>query len=155
MTAPQTPNPYLPSQRFFPEDPSFLHRELNNSYVDIAKSVNLREIGVYSQSLTATGQVFEVLPGTQSQEAQRQIYIIGAIAPGATSSTDHNLINFTMFTHIYGVAQTSTNIWEPLPYASVTANANVELSVTQTQIVIKNGAAAPAITSVIVVLEFI
>jgi len=151
------PNPYLPTQRYFPEDPQFLQRELNNSYVDIAKSINIREIGVYSQSLTATGQVFEYLTDTTSQEAQRHIYKIGAIATGTTVSTNHNIESeeFTMFTRIYGVALTDTNVFEPLPYASVTANANVELSVTQKQIVIKNGAAAPNITQVIVVVEFI
>lgn len=149
------PNPYLPSQRFFPEDQKLLQRELNNSYVDIAKSVNIREIGVYSESLTATGQTFEFLDTSRSQEAQRQVYNIGAINAGATLNTDHGLSGFTLFTRIYGVAQTTTNVWEPLPYASVTANANVELSVTMTQIVIKNGAAAPNISQVIVVLEFI
>lgn len=152
MTA---PSPYLQDQRFFPEDPKLLQRELNNSYTDLAKSINLREIGIYSKSLTASGQTFEFNSDTTSQEAQRQVYAIGAIAAGATSTTDHNLSNFTMFTRIYGVAQTDTNIWEPLPYASVTANANVELSVNMTSIVIRNGAAAPAIVQVIVVLEFI
>jgi len=149
-----TPNPYLPSQRNFPEDPKFLHRELNNSYVDIAKSVNLREIGVYSQSTTAAGQTFAFLPSTQSQEAKRQVYSLGSINAGATLTTPHDLSGFTTFTRIYGVATTASD-WEPLPYASVTANANVELNVTSTNIVINNGAAAPAITSAIVVIEFI
>ena len=150
-----SPNPYLPSQRTFPSEQDLLLRELNNSYVDIAKSVNIRELGVYSQSLTATGQTYEFEPDTESQEAQRQIYNIGVIATGATLTRDHNLSGFTMFTRIYGVAMTDTNIYEPLPYASVTANANVELSVNQTVITIKNGAAAPNISQVIVVLEFI
>lgn len=146
-----TPNPYLPLQRFFPDDPKLLQRELNNSYVDIAKHLNNREIGTYSQSTTPTGQTFEVLPDTQSQEAQRQIYVITSL----TNPTPHNLTGFTTFTRIYGVAQTATD-WRPIPYASATFVTNqIELNVDNTNINIINGGTAPAIVQAIVVLEFI
>jgi hypothetical protein len=148
------PNPFLPTQRYFPEDSQLLTRELYNSYVDIAKSVNLREIGVYSQNLTATGQTFELLPSTASQEAQRIVFVISSIN-GVTSTTAHNLTGFTQFTRIYGVAQTATD-WRPIPYASATLVTNqIELKVDNTNITIINGATAPTITQAIVVIEFI
>lgn len=150
-----TASPYLPNQRFFPDEPSLIQRELNNSYSDIARSVNARDIAIYSQSAVATGQRFDIMQNTMSQEAQRKVTMFGTIAPGATSSMPHELTGFSMFTRIYGVATTAID-WRPMPYTSATAvNAQIELLVTPTLITIINGAASQNIVSAIVVVEFI
>lgn len=146
-------SPFLPTQRFFPQDEG-LQRELNNSYTSIASAVNDRDIAVYSQSVISTGQKFDFLADDRTQEARRKVIRFGAIAAGATVSLAHGLSGFSTFTRIYGVARTSTN-WEPLPYASNVANTLVELFVDFNNVTIINGAAAKAILDVIVVVEFI
>lgn len=147
-------SPYIPNQRFFPAEGEFLQRELNNSYTDISNAVNARDIAIYSQSTTSTGQRFDFIPDDQSQESMRKVILFGAIPAGNTQVLPHGLTGFTTFTRIYGVAQTAT-LWRPLPYASSVAANNVELFVDFTNITIINGAAAPAIVSAIVVVEFI
>ena len=46
---------------------------------------------------------------------------------GATHSFAHGITGITTFTRIYGTATTSTPTYLPLPYASNTANNNIEI----------------------------
>ncbi len=148
--------PYLPNQRYFPVEGELLQRELNNSFADIAKSVNSRQIGIYSQSVVATGQRFDIDPAVPTEEAKRRIIMFGAIpANGVPVSLPHNLSGFTRFTHIYGVGQTQ-NDWRPIPFTSVVAVTDqISLVVTRTNVTITNGTTGVALQSAIVVLEFI
>lgn len=154
-TANTSQSPYLPNQRFFPDESQYLQRELNNSYSDVAKAVNARDIAIYSQSEVATGQRFDFIPDARTQEAKRKVIMFGAIpANGVAQTVPHRITGFSTFTRIYGVGTNGT-VWRPLPYASNTANNLVELFVNRTDVTIINGAAAVAFTSAIVVLEFV
>lgn len=147
--------PYLPNQRYFPIEGELLQRELNNSFADIAKSVNAREIGMYSQSVTATGQRFEMERSEPSEESKRRILMFGPIAAGATSVLPHNLSGFDRFTRIYGVGQTQ-NDWRPIPFSSVVAITDqISIVVDRVNVTIRNGATGVALQSALVVVEFI
>lgn len=148
---------FLPTSEVFPEDDSQFLIKLTNLYTDIANAVNLREIAQYDLAEFITGEQWFTSGNAQVKRSTfRRVYSIGAIATGATSTTAHGLTGFTAFTHIYGTCITDVVDYRPLPYVSATAvNAQISLTITGTNIVIVSGAAAPNITSAIVVLEFL
>lgn len=151
----QTQNNFLRTSREFPSNLENLTLELDKSYVDIANAVNVRTIGVFPINRpTVTGESF-FLVSNQRQQSLRQVFKIGAIAPGATLTTPYSINGFSQFSRIYGTCITNVPDNRPIPYASVTANANIELRVTSTNIIVSVGAASPAITSGIIVLEWI
>ncbi len=148
---------FLPTSEVFPEDDSQFLIKLTNLYTDIANAVNLREIAQYDLAEFITGEQWFTSGNAQVKRSTfRRVYSIGAIATGATSTTAHGLTGFTAFTHIYGTCITDVVDYRPLPYVSATAvNAQISLTITGTNIVIVSGAAAPNITSAIVVLEYL
>lgn len=149
--------PFLQTSVFFPDEFDEFRVKFLQLYIDIANCVNVREISVYDLQEFLTGERWFTVGDPQTKrQTYRQAYQIGAIAPGATSTTAHNITGFTAFTHIYATAITSIPDNRPIPYASVTAvNQQIEIKVDATNIVIINGAASPAITSAIVVLEYL
>lgn len=126
-------------------------------YIDQANAINIRQIGIFEQNQSVTGQqFFNVTNQQQPRLSFRKVFPIGAIAAGATSTTAHGLTGVTSYTHIYGTAITGVPDNRPLPYSSATlVTDQVSLTVTATNIVIVNGATAPNITSAIVVLEYL
>lgn len=149
-------SPFLPTSQVFPEDTGQRIIVLTDNYTSVAQAINQREIGVFETVEQLNGQQFFNTTNPEKKRfAYRKVFSIGAIAAGATSNTAHSLTGVTAYTHIYGVAVTASDS-RPIPYASSTAvNAQIEINVTGTNIVIVNGAAAPAITSAIVVLEYL
>lgn len=141
--------PYLPNSRVFPEDLPQLAFEVNKTYVDIANSMNNRTIGVFpTNSRAITGETW-FLNGA-SQQTLRQVYLItggGSVPHGLTFD------NINYFTRIYGNF-TDGSKWYPLPYTDVTAANQISLEVDSTNIVITLGGGAPAITSGIIILEW-
>ena len=152
-----TRSPFLATSQVFPEDLSQLLIVLTQVYIDQANSINIRQIGTYDQTQSVTGQLFFNLSNAQQPRLSfRTVYPIGSIAAGATSTTAHGLSGVTSYTHIYGTAVTAAPDNRPIPYSSTAAvNQQISLTVTATNIVIVNGAAAPNITSAIVVLEYL
>lgn len=149
-------SPFLPTSQVFPEDTSQRLIVLTDNYTSIVQSINQREIGTFETVEQLNGQQFFNSTSPQKKRfAYRKVFSIGAIAAGATSNTAHNLTGVTAYTHIYGVAATASDS-RPIPYASATAvNTQIQLTVTSTNIVIVNGAASPAITSAMVILEYL
>lgn len=146
---------FLRTSRSFPEDAHQLSVEVDRSYLDIANAVNSRTIGLFSStnpSVTGNSYFFSK---NQRQQSLRQIYSFGAIAAGATLNIPYSTKGLTQFAAIYGTCITALPDYRPLPYSSVTANANIELKVTATNIVITVGVASPNITSGLIVLEWI
>lgn len=150
-------SPFLQTSTWFPEDFEQFRIKFLQIYRDISSNVNIRGIGTFDLQETLAGeQWFTVGDPQKKRQTFRRVYQIGAIAAGATSTTAHGLTNVTAYTHIYGTAVTAAPDNRPIPYASVTAvNQQIEMNVTAVNIVISNGAAAPSITSAIVVLEFL
>lgn len=147
---------YLRTTREFPEEIHQLTVEVNRSYVDIANAVNARTIGIFPKNRPAiTGESWFLT--NQRQQTLRQVYTFGPIAPGAILTIPYIVNGFIQFTRIYGTCLTALPDARPIPYASVAANANIDLRVDTVNflIVIANGAAAPAINSGIIILEWL
>jgi len=146
--------PYLRTSRLFPEDLGQLCVEVNRSYIDVASAVNNRIIGIFPQTNSAiTGESWFI--SNLRQQTFRQVYIFGAIAAGATLNIPYTIRGFNQFSRIFGTCITATTDYRPLPYASVAANANIDVRVTTTNIVISVGAASPNLVSGLIVLEWL
>jgi hypothetical protein len=150
---------FLSNYEVFPTDnDNHLQIKLSSLHSDIANCINIREIGLYQDDQELlTGQQFSI-PGNNQKKnfAFRKIFYFGAIASGATLSTNHNITGFTQFTNIYGTIITDAVDYRPIPYVSVAVITDqVAVRITATQYVIANGATAPAITSGILVLEYL
>jgi hypothetical protein len=155
----QQQQPYLPSSRQFPaQNPVQLEPELVKSYIDIAQAVNVRTIGIFEQLQIVTGERWFSSSPTNAllkRQTYRQVYTFANIAPGAGTTINHGITGITAFTRIYGTCVTSLPDYRPIPYASVAVNANIDLTVTPTQIIIANGAGSATLISGIIVLEYL
>lgn len=150
-------NTYLPTYRNYQLEPDILNQALSRDYVSIAYAVNTKTNGVFETVETQNGEQFYSLTADLSKKRYvfRKCFTLGAVATGTTATVAHGITNAQQYTCIYGVCFTDVNDSRPLPYASVTANANIEINVTSTSIVINNGAASPNIVSGVVILEYI
>ncbi len=152
--------PFLPTTQVFPEDDSQRLIVHTDTYTQISQNVNIRQLGTYDKIEQVAGQFFfnDTTPSAK-RLSYRQVYSIGAIAQGATSITAHGITGVnttTTFTHIYATCVTDVIDNRPIPYASATlVTDQIEINVDGTNINIINGATAPAITSAIVVLEYL
>lgn len=139
--------------REFPEEMYKLTVEVNKAWVDTAKAVNERTIGLYpTVRPSITGNSY-FLVKNQRQQSLRQVYTFssaGSIPHGI------DITRFWGFSLIQGAFTDGTN-WYPLPYVDATNATNqISLMVTPTNIVITSGAGAPpTITKGIVILEWI
>ena len=121
-----------------------------------AAAINNKETALYPGEEIFTSQIYYDPNNLQNQlYVIRKVFSTGAIAAGATTTIAHSITGITQCVHVYGAVVTDVVDFRPLPYASVTANANIELKVDATQITIANGAASPNITSGTVVLEYL
>lgn len=86
----------------------------------------------------------------------RSTYNVGTIGAGVTN-VPHGLTinNSWTFTHIYGTANDTVGFnYYPIPFASAGGAANIELRVTNVNIVITNNSGV-AFTNVYIVLEYL
>lgn len=147
--------PYLRSSREFPQDIRDLAFQSTKAYLEVANAVNQRTIGIFSVNKSAaTGEQWYI-KNNRKQQTLRQVFTFGAILAGATLSIPYKITGIDQFVRIWGTVITSIPDNRPIPYASVTANANIELNVTSSNIVIKVGAASPNVVSGLVVLEWL
>lgn len=145
---------FLRTTREFPEEPHQLSVECNKAYLDTANVVNVRTIGIFTINrpiLTGEGWFLT----NQKQNSFRQVYTFGTIAPGASLSIPYKANGLVQFSKIYGTCITNIPDYRPIPYASVTVNANIELRVNTSNIIISNGAASPTLNSGIIIIEWI
>lgn len=160
MSAPTPSNnvqisPYLIDQRKFPErDVGSLAGQMDRAYIDIAKSVNYRTIGITATEFPAqTGEKWYLQGGVNYQQTLRQLYSFtgaGNIAHGI----DFNSVAFVS-PRSYGTYTDGTN-WYGVIYASSTGIASeVTFYVTATNIVVSVGGGAPAVTSGYILLEWV
>ena len=148
---------FLPTYDVFSEDDSQRLYQLNKNYTDTANAVNVREIALYDTVELLDGQQFFTTGNAQKKRyGYRKVFSIGTVNAGATLTTAHGLTGVTLFTRIYGTVITATPDYRPIPYTSATAvNQQIEIRVDATNFYIVNGAAAPQISSGIVVLEYL
>lgn len=148
---------FLPTTIQYPKEPQELINRLNKAYEDTATRLNIKQIGVFDLIEFLTGEQWFTAGNPQvKRQTFRHVYSIGAINAGATSTIAHGILGITSFTHLYGTCVTAVVDYRPIPYASATAvNQQIEIKADSTNITIINGAAAPNITSAIVVAEYL
>lgn len=153
-----TQSPFVSSSEYFSPDNSQLLIQLSSNHTNIANAINDREIALYQdQQQTVTGQQFSS-PGTNQAKKYtfRKVFYFGAIAPGATLSFAHGITNLVQFTRLYGTCVTNVVDYRPIPFIdSPIGGGEISLLSTPTNIVITLGAAAPNITSGIIVSEYL
>lgn len=143
---------YLRTSREFPEEIHQLSVEINKTYVDIANSVNVRTIGLFPVNRPAqTGESYYFQKNAR-QEAFRQIYSFIT-----TTAIFHNVnVNFSgQFTKCTGSYTDGTNTYGIIFGSSVPIIGQISFYVTDTQIILLTGAGAPALTSGLIILEWI
>lgn len=147
---------YLPTFRDFQQTDELLRLLLSKTYTEIANAVNLKENGVYDLVETQNGQQYFNPSTTRLKRFSfRKLITFGAIAAGSTSSVAHGITGITTGVDLYGTCITDVPDFRPIPHASVTANANIELIVTSTVVTINVGAGSPNVVSAIVILDYL
>jgi hypothetical protein len=148
-------NTYVSQFTDHQQDDENLRIVLSKNYTNLATSLNYKTNGIHEVVETQTGSIFNNPANIRSPKYNfRQMAYFGPCAPGASVVVAINIPDATMFTYIGGSATTATD-FRPVPHASVTLNANIEVIVTSTTITINNGSASPALLSGIVVLEYL
>ncbi len=145
--------PYLRTTREFPEDPKELLVQINKTYVDIANAVNNRTISIYPINRPAIGGESWFIVNNQRQQNLRQVYIFTA-----AGNVPHgiNVSNISRFSpKCYGSFTDGTNYYGAIFGSNVAIAGEISFYITSTNIVILAGAGAPAITSGIIVLEWL
>lgn len=150
-------NSFLPPYRNFDVDDGQLKLLLTSDRTAIANAVNVKTNGIFEIVETMTAeQFFSVATDSQKKRYPfRKVFPFGAINAGASLAIPHLIANITQFTRIFGTCITATPDFRPIPHASVTANANIEVIVDASNITINNGAGGPNITSGIITLEYL
>jgi hypothetical protein len=148
---------YLPTTEFFPEDDDELLVKLSSVYSNIAKATNIKEIALYDTVEQINGQLFFDPNNAQRKRTGfRKVFQFGAVAPGGILAIAHGILRVMIFTRIYGTCITAAVDYRPIPYVNEALVTNqISIRASATNIFIANGATAPAITSGIVILEYL
>lgn len=134
-----------------------LYQNINN----IVLALNIKDSGYYDQTQFVNGQLFfpnTILP-QQYRQVQRIVINFGTL-PNATSiSIAHGItVNAnTTFTRIYGAATNNTQTsFIPIPYSSASSvNNNIELEITDTDVIITTSADYSAYITTYIIVEFL
>lgn len=145
---------FVPENYVIPDEPEKLKEFLKRTLEEHSRFINRKDMGQYE---TVEVQVNQTFPGTTPQD-KRQIYrkilTFGALAIGGTAIVPHGVTGITDFTRIFGTCITAADN-RPIPYVSVAAaNQGIEVLRIGANIVVRNGGAAPAITSGRIIIEF-
>jgi hypothetical protein len=145
-----TESPYLPISREYDEREGSLSSQLGSTYSAIALRLNNREISLYDQTETLTGQKWTNAANLQvPKQTFRKVFPFTA-----AGSTPHNLTNLTQVIG-WGEFTDGTNFYGAIHGSNVAIAGQVSFYVTPTNLVILSGAGAPAITSGVIVLEYL
>jgi hypothetical protein len=145
-------NNYLPTYRNFQQDEEELKLLLATTYNQLATSLNLKINGIFDVVEFQTGSQYNDPADIRSNRFSfRKMFYIDP----AALTFNHGITDAVLYTAIYGTLVTAGD-FRPLPYVDVVNVINqTGISVTATQVIISNGAGAPAITGGIVVLEYL
>jgi len=144
--------PYIKTSREFPADLDQIAVIMTRTYIEVAASINARTIGIFPSNRPAiTGESW-YFDKNQRQQSFRQVYSFTT-----TASIPHGitLTSISTFSRGFGAYTDGTN-WYGLIFGSnVAIVGQRSFYVDPTNIVFLAGAGAPALTSGIVVLEWI
>ena len=145
-------DPYLRTDRSFPQDVENLSDEVDKAYIDLANAVNSRTIGVYSKNRpSVTGDQWFLTP--EKKQTLRQIY-----TPTSTLSIPHGInlrrINYRI-SSMSGTFTDGTNVYSFLAGTNVAVAGLISFYLDPTDIVFLTGAGAPSITDGLIVIEWL
>lgn len=144
--------PYLRTSRTFPDELLQLTVEVDKAYVDTANAVNNRTISIFPTTRPAINGESWFLIGNQKQQGFRQAYTFtttGNIAHGIESN------DISRFVRTFGEFTDGTNWYGLIPGSNIAIAGQISFYITPTDIIFAVGAGAPAVTSGVVVLEWI
>lgn len=142
---------YLAESYEIPDKEVEFNTFLKSYFEDSAKLLNRKDTGTYDFVEIQSNQQFFGANAQTKRYAFRKVFQF----TGALLTFPHNITGATTYTRIYGVVQTAADS-RPLPYVDTVAVTNqVSVLVTGANIVITNGATAPAIVSGLVVVEYL
>lgn len=142
---------YLRTSREFTPNIQSLAIEVSKSYIDIANSINVRTIGIFSVNRSSiTGESWYLK--SQRQQTLRQIYTFtaaGNVAHGL------NFDEINQFTKCTGSFTDGTNYYGAIYGSSTAIAGQVSFYIDPTNIVVLSDPGAPAITNGIIILEWL
>ena len=124
----------------------------------ILLAVNAKDVGIYNNEETLTGQNYFDDDKNEQRPVYRKVVDFGALPNTANKAVAHGLDAAWeyKFTRIYGVTSDSTNKdYLPIPYATATAIDIIELYVDNTNINITTGKDRTSFDTTYVVLEYL
>lgn len=145
-------SPFVPTTRNFNISDDQLRIMLNAYLTIMANAVNIREISQYDLEELVNGQQF--FHPTEAQEKRYAFRKVFQFDDG-TLNFAHDITDITICTYIGGGAVTGAGNFIPIPYVSTVLANQIQIDVTPTNIVITKGGGAPAITTGIIVLEYL
>lgn len=154
--------PYLPTSRKFPSDAAQLQPELTKMYVDVATNVNARVIGLFDKIQVVTGERWYNLTETlKRRQGYRKVITFGALPHNNHYTFAHGITGIVQVTHLWGNAVATATVaplkrYIGLPYVSEqSANHQIEIYVTDTDIHINLGSQTYDLVSGSVVIEYL
>lgn len=165
MTSPNpvTGNTYVNQYINYELSEEELRMQLTRRDTQLSTSLNFKTNGIYETIELQNGEQFftvdnsspkrfvyrKVIPIPTSVIIAGVVTPVLPIAPGtSTPPIPHGITGVTLFTRIYGIAVTATD-WRPIP------NSDIKIVVTSTTYTITNEATSAAITSGMVILEYV
>jgi hypothetical protein len=145
-----TQGPFLPINQTFSEDEDQFLIQVTNRDRDIARYLNIREIGIYDLTQAPTGQQwFNSANVQKKRDAFRRVYTFTA-----TGNIAHGITGLTQVM-AYGEFTDGTNFYGAIYASSMAIAGQVTFYVSPTNIVIQAGAGAPSITAGVIVLDYL
>ena len=134
-----------------PDHPEFLSI-LSLSFKKIIDSLNTKEGAYYLlQELANFNQFFIDGNPQRYRNGYRRVFKLDP----AALTFNHNITGIVQVTNYWAIANTATD-FRKVPFTSTTLITDqISMTVTTTQVIITNGATAPAITGGIIVLEYL
>lgn len=145
-----TQGPFLPINQTFSEDEDQRLIQMTNRDRDIARYLNIREIGIYDLTQAPAGQQW-FFPGNaqKKRDSFRQVYTFTA-----AGNITHGITGLTQVM-AYGEYTDGTNFYGAIYASSVAIAGQVTFFVTPTVITVIADAGAPAIISGVIVLDYL
>lgn len=140
----------------FATDQSVFLTQLTELYESLAKASNAKDVGIYDLNETINGQTFFGATPQESRDCFRKTFNFGAIVAGGLLPIVHNIAGLVQVTRLYGSCLTAVPDQRPLPYVDTFFLTNqVSILLNGANILIQNGATAPAIASGLIVIEYL
>lgn len=141
---------FLPTTIQYPKEPDELISRLNKAYEDTATRLNVKQIGIFDLVEFLSGEQWFTAGNPQvKRQAFRHVFTLTA-----TGNIPHNISALTQVL-AYGEYTDGTNFYGLIYGSNVAIPGQVSFYVTPANIVVLAGAGAPAITSGVIVLEYL